>query len=157
VLRAIHHRSCHVPSHPLWRSIVRQLCRRSRSGSIFRSTIYWGFAKMNDRCPVCGLLFNREPGYFLDAMYISYGLALALLSVFGLILLVLTSWRLDQIAIWAILALCPNADLRECAQRPGFALTYRLGSNKATRRLCAVACSLCGSLLAARRYSAINT
>jgi hypothetical protein len=93
-------------------------------------------------------------------MYISYGLALALLFIFRLIRWLLTSWRLDQIAIWAalfFLPFAPNADLRECAQRPGFALTYRLGSNKATRRLCAVACSLCGSLLAAKRYSAINT
>jgi len=27
---------------------------------------------MNDPCPVCGLLFQREEGYFLGAMYVSY-------------------------------------------------------------------------------------
>jgi len=34
---------------------------------------------MNDPCPTCGLVFQREPGYFLGAMYVSYGLASALL------------------------------------------------------------------------------
>jgi Protein of unknown function (DUF983) len=66
---------------------------------------------MNDRCPVCGLPFNREQGYFLGAMYISYGLALALLFVIGLILWVLTTWRLDQIAIWAVLFFLPFAPM----------------------------------------------
>ena len=27
-------------------------------------------------CPVCGLQFEREPGYFMGAMYFSYGLGL---------------------------------------------------------------------------------
>src|SRR5438874_1856275 len=84
-------------------SILRQLCPRCRSGRIFRSTIYWGFPKMHDCCPACGLHFNREPGYFLGAMYISYGLALALVFAFGVILWVLTSWRLDNVAIWPVL------------------------------------------------------
>jgi hypothetical protein len=34
---------------------------------------------MNDPCPVCGLLFQREEGYFLGAMYFSYALATAIL------------------------------------------------------------------------------
>jgi hypothetical protein len=66
---------------------------------------------MNDRCPECGLLFNREQGYFLGAMYISYGLALAVIVVIGVILWVLTSWRLDQIAIWAVVFFLPFAPM----------------------------------------------
>lgn len=27
---------------------------------------------MHERCPECGLKFDREPGYFLGAMYFSY-------------------------------------------------------------------------------------
>ena len=27
---------------------------------------------MRESCPVCGLLFEREPGYFTGAMYASY-------------------------------------------------------------------------------------
>lgn len=64
---------------------------------------------MNHRCPACGLLFNREPGYFLGAMYISYGLALALFFAFGVILWLLTRWRLDKVAILAVLLTLPFA------------------------------------------------
>ena len=31
---------------------------------------------MHPKCPVCGLLFEREQGYFIGAMYISYGTAI---------------------------------------------------------------------------------
>jgi len=31
---------------------------------------------MHERCPACGLRFEREPGYFTGAMYLSYGVAL---------------------------------------------------------------------------------
>jgi uncharacterized protein (DUF983 family) len=87
--------------------MLRQLCPRCRSGKIFRSSIYWGFPKMNDRCPHCGLLFNREAGYFLGAMYISYGLALAVICGFGAILWAVTRWRVDKIALWAVVLFLP--------------------------------------------------
>ena len=92
-------------------SIFRQLCPRCRSGRIFRSSIYWGFPKMNDRCLECGLHFNREPGYFLGAMYISYGLALAVILLFGIVLWALTHWRVDKVAIWAVLVFLPFAPM----------------------------------------------
>jgi Protein of unknown function (DUF983) len=31
---------------------------------------------MHEHCPVCGLAFEREPGYFTGAMYLSYGLGI---------------------------------------------------------------------------------
>ena len=100
-------------------SALRQLCPRCRSGRIFRSNVYWGvdwgvywgFPKMNDRCPDCGLRFNREPGYFLGAMYISYGLGLALVFAFGAILWVLTHWRFNQVVIWAVVCFLPFAPM----------------------------------------------
>src|SRR5262249_27011492 len=78
--------------------ILRQLCPRCRSGRIFPSTVYWGFPKMSDRCLICGLHFNREPGYFLGAMYISYGLAVGVIVAFGVILWLLTRWSLNKVA-----------------------------------------------------------
>ncbi len=66
---------------------------------------------MHDCCPTCGLHFNREPGYFLGAMYISYGLALAFIFVFGATVWALTGWRLDKIAIGAFLLLLPFAPM----------------------------------------------
>jgi uncharacterized protein (DUF983 family) len=60
----------------LW-SAVRQRCPRCRKGKMFR-----GVLTMNDPCPVCGLIFQREEGYFLGAMYVSYLLSSVLLTAF---------------------------------------------------------------------------
>ena len=87
--------------------ILRQLCPRCRSAKIFRSTIYLGLPKMHDRCSQCGLRFNREPGYFLGAMYISYGIALVLISALAVGLWAVTDWRIDRVAIWAIVMFLP--------------------------------------------------
>jgi hypothetical protein len=42
---------------------------------------------MNTACPVCGFVFDREPGYFAGAMVVSYMLAVPILAaiVIGLI------------------------------------------------------------------------
>jgi hypothetical protein len=42
--------------------------------------MFRGSFAMNDPCPVCGLLFQREEGYFLGAMYVSYGLSVVLIG-----------------------------------------------------------------------------
>jgi len=88
-------------------SILHQFCPRCRAATIFRSSIYWGFPKMHDRCPSCGLHFNREAGYFLGAMYISYGLGIAYIFAIGVILWALTDWSLKKVFIWAIVFFLP--------------------------------------------------
>lgn len=35
-------------------------------------TLFKGIWSMNERCPVCGLLFEREEGFFLGAVVINY-------------------------------------------------------------------------------------
>src|SRR5262245_48048790 len=50
-------------------AVLRQRCPRCRTGPVFRSLL-----RMNDPCPHCGLVFEREEGYFLGAMYVSYAL-----------------------------------------------------------------------------------
>jgi len=62
---------------------------------------------MNERCSVCGLKFEREEGYFLGAMYISYGLALITIFAFGLILWLATKWSIRRITVWAIVMFLP--------------------------------------------------
>jgi Protein of unknown function (DUF983) len=64
---------------------------------------------MDERCPNCGLKFEREQGYFLGAMYISYGLALITIVGLGLLLWALTPWSLQKITVWAILLFLPIA------------------------------------------------
>jgi uncharacterized protein (DUF983 family) len=63
-----------------WSAMLRQRCPACRRGAIFRGAI-----SMNDVCPVCGLRFEREPGYFLGALYFSYAISIAVLGVFLLI------------------------------------------------------------------------
>ena len=105
------HYDGNLPRPSTLSSILRQLCPRCRSARIFRSSVYWGFPKMNNQCPDCGLHFNREPGYFLGAMYISYGLALALICGFGAVLWTVTHWRVEKVAIWAIVLFLPFAPM----------------------------------------------
>lgn len=66
---------------------------------------------MDDRCPSCGLHFNREPGYFLGAMYISYSLGLALIFIFGALIWLLSGWGLVKVAVWAVLLFLPFAPM----------------------------------------------
>ena len=90
-------------------AIFRQRCPRCRSGSIFRYSIFRGFPKMHERCPVCELKFQREEGYFLGAMYISFGLALVVIAVIALLLWVFTGWWITKDTIWAVVLFLPLA------------------------------------------------
>jgi uncharacterized protein (DUF983 family) len=78
---------------------------------MFRTSIFWGFPKMHERCPACSLKFEREQGYFLGAMYISYALALIMIVGLALILWLATAWSLQKITIVAILIFLPLAPM----------------------------------------------
>jgi uncharacterized protein (DUF983 family) len=88
--------------------IVRQLCPRCRSGKIFRKSLFF-FPGMFERCRTCGLKFEREPGYFLGAMYIGYALALAMIAVFSLLLWRVVHWQLQTIVLAAVALFLPFA------------------------------------------------
>ena len=90
-------------------AILRQMCPRCRSARIFRKSIFTGFPSMHEHCENCGLKFEREQGYFLGAMYISYGMALITIVGLGLLLWAFTSWSLQKITLWAILLFLPLA------------------------------------------------
>lgn len=64
---------------------------------------------MHLRCPVCGLLFAREPGYFLGAMYISYVVGLGVVAVFGVVVWSITAWALTKDVIVAVVLFLPVA------------------------------------------------
>ncbi|MBY0524629.1 MAG: DUF983 domain-containing protein [Gemmataceae bacterium] len=67
-----------------WQAILEQRCPRCLNGKVFT-----GLLDMHEYCPSCGLKLEREQGYFLGAMYISYALALILIVAFALVLMVL--------------------------------------------------------------------
>jgi hypothetical protein len=64
---------------------------------------------MHELCTKCGLKFEREQGYFLGAMYISYGLALLTIVAIALLLWAFTAWSMQKITLWAILLFLPLA------------------------------------------------
>src|SRR5438309_9708122 len=92
-------------------AILHQKCPRCHSGAIFRSSIFRGFVKMNERCPVCELKFEREEGYFLGAMYISYALGLPLMAVIVALFWKTTHWPVQTLIVAAALTLLPIAPL----------------------------------------------
>jgi hypothetical protein len=61
---------------------------------------------MHACCPVCGLHFEREEGYFLGAMYISYGMSATILIAATLVgSLLLPAWDLG----WVVLVVDPKS------------------------------------------------
>ena len=88
-------------------AILHQLCPRCRVGRIFRGSLLRIFPRMHERCPVCDLKFEREEGYFLGAMYISYGIGVALICAFAFLLWMLTGWSLTKVVLGGIVLFIP--------------------------------------------------
>jgi uncharacterized protein (DUF983 family) len=60
-------------------------CPQCREGKMFKYP-FWRvdkFSEMNENCPVCGLKFEVEPGFWYGAMFVSYANTVALLVVLG--------------------------------------------------------------------------
>ncbi len=48
-------------------ALLRQRCPVCLQGPVFR-----GIFAMHSHCPVCGVKYERETGYFLNSMFIAY-------------------------------------------------------------------------------------
>jgi uncharacterized protein (DUF983 family) len=90
-------------------SILRQRCPRCRIGGIFRYSIFRGFPKMCERCGICDLKFEREPGYFLGAMYFSFALGVLIMAPIAILLWFLTGWWITKVILWATALFLPFA------------------------------------------------
>ena len=75
-------------------SIFTFTCPRCQEGKFFKQKASYakGFTQLHKRCQVCGENFEREPGFYFGAAYVSYALTVALwvalyvaLTVFDLI------------------------------------------------------------------------
>jgi uncharacterized protein (DUF983 family) len=57
-------------------NILHERCPKCAQSQVFEKPDHLlQFPEMKNQCDACGYKFDREPGYFLGAMYISYGLA----------------------------------------------------------------------------------
>jgi hypothetical protein len=64
---------------------------------------------MHESCPVCDLKFEREPGYFLGAMYVSYAIGVVIVALFAALLWAVTGWWITKDTIWAVVLFLPLA------------------------------------------------
>jgi uncharacterized protein (DUF983 family) len=56
--------------------VLHEKCPKCRQGYVFKQNVpLLKLPVMNDECDQCNYRYDREPGYFLGALYISYGLA----------------------------------------------------------------------------------
>jgi len=68
-----------------WRAAAGLLCPRCGGSRVFA-----GWFRIRAGCPACGLVYEREPGYWIGAMYVNYGVTAVLL---------MTAWvTLDLVA-----------------------------------------------------------
>jgi len=61
-------------------SLLQGKCPKCETGKIFSdkgNLFVFRTPVMYENCPHCGHKFEREPGYFLGAMYVSYALTVA--------------------------------------------------------------------------------
>lgn len=83
----------------LWRGMQLK-CPRCGEGKLYRT-----FLKMHDQCPTCQLSFLREPGYYLGATYINYGITAVTMTAIFLFLRLVMNIPLQTI-IWPSFSIC---------------------------------------------------
>jgi len=98
-----------------WHAFTHSKCPRCRVGKVFVGPTYsFKVQQMNEYCPHCKLKFEREPGYFYSAMFISYAMNVAELItvgvasyVFGLSLDYENLWYFVGVLLLAIILFAP--------------------------------------------------
>lgn len=76
---------------PEFKAALHAKCPRCRTGNMFANNMY-GFSgqKMNEFCSHCHLKFEREPGYFYVAMFVSYAMNVAQMVTLAVAIYILT-------------------------------------------------------------------
>ncbi len=79
---------------------LRLRCPRCGEGMLF---VNW--YHMRSRCDWCGLIYEREPGFFLGSIYVNYGLT-ALLTTAAYVALFATDAASPDALLWGLTAFC---------------------------------------------------
>ncbi|NIJ45534.1 endogenous inhibitor of DNA gyrase (YacG/DUF329 family) [Wenyingzhuangia heitensis] len=64
----------------LIQQIFTNKCPNCGKGKVFKDkniVFSMSVPKMNSKCPTCDYKYIKEPGFFIGAMYVSYGLGVA--------------------------------------------------------------------------------
>jgi uncharacterized protein (DUF983 family) len=85
-------------------AFLKSKCPRCRSGKVFTHSFYQlrNFISTNERCPVCGLKFEKEVGFFWSAMYISYGINVGFSIIMGILVSIIFNDPDVSVYVWAI-------------------------------------------------------
>lgn len=69
-------------------SILKARCPRCREGEVFTHPVMnlAHMSSMHSNCPKCNLRYEKEPGNFYGAMYVSYGFSTGIFLVTAFIL-----------------------------------------------------------------------
>ncbi len=61
-------------------ALISGKCPNCEMGRIYQKSHFFSFSKMEEHCAHCDFKYEKEPGYFIGAMYFSYGLVVAELA-----------------------------------------------------------------------------
>lgn len=98
-----------------FQAITQCKCPKCRKGNVFQYP--WArlnkFSEMHKCCPVCGVRFEVEPGFFFGAMYISYAFSVATFIICGLATYLLGNnpevWVYVMVVIVVVLLTFPSS------------------------------------------------
>ena len=80
-----------IDTVPKFYALSHAKCPKCRKGNMFSNSMYGLKAqKMNENCPYCNFKFEREPGYFYVAMFVSYALNVAQMVTIGVLTYLIT-------------------------------------------------------------------
>ena len=87
-------------------AILRMKCPKCYEGNMYKDINPFHIKQLHampKHCDKCGQLYNPEPGFYMGAMYVSYGLCVGLFIVcfFGLYILL----HIDPVVLLVIYAL----------------------------------------------------
>jgi hypothetical protein len=88
-------------------SIAKGKCPCCNKGDVFipqKQLLPIKFPEMKEKCEVCGLRFEKEPGFFYGSMYVSYGLGVWEGIMIYLISRIFISEAFDLRILYAIIA-----------------------------------------------------
>lgn len=94
-------------------AVLKQKCPRCHEGDLFKyknSYRFKNITTMYERCSHCGLKYEREPGFFYGAMYVSYALTVALWATLAVAVFTfynMSPWLFLGIGVGVLLILLP--------------------------------------------------
>jgi uncharacterized protein (DUF983 family) len=108
-----------TPENPGRMATPLRICRNyllRRCPSCGHGAIYRTLFEMRRRCPTCDVQFEREPGYFVGSMYVSYFFSAVLLGLFATLVWLIWPQRLD-LGYYVLIALVPFLPLTPFVQQ----------------------------------------